>query len=145
MPALFGTDREGLLSSPSRVPGPTYAVSDDASARGAGPGGVEPSPEFIERMGGLIQDWTDKGVLITAEGVHPSAEGARVRKAKNGTVSAKDGPFSEANEVIGGFGLINAADRGQAVEYAKQYAALFDDVEVEVRQVVEYNELPQSA
>ena len=96
-------------------------------------------------MGGLIQDWTDKGVLITAEGVHPSAEGARVRKAKNGTVSAKDGPFSEANEVIGGFGLINAADRGQAVEYAKQYAALFDDVEVEVRQVVEYNELPQSA
>ena len=104
-----------------------------------------PSPEFIEKMGGLIQDWTDKGILITAEGVHPSAKGARVRKAKTGTVSAQDGPFSEANEVIGGFGLINAADRAQAVEYAKQYAALFDEVEVEVRQVVEYDELPQSA
>jgi hypothetical protein len=72
-----------------------------------------------------------------------------VRKAKTGTGSAKDGPFSEANEVISGFGLINAVDRAQTVEYAKQYTALFDEVEVEVevevRQVVEYDELPQSA
>jgi hypothetical protein len=25
-------------------------------------------------MGGPIQDWTDNGILITAEGVHPSAK-----------------------------------------------------------------------
>ena len=104
-----------------------------------------PSQEFIEKMGAFIQDWTDKGILITAEGVHPSEKGARVRKARGGAATATDGPFTEAKEVIGGFGLINAKDRAQAVEYAKQYAALFDEVEVEVRQVVEFDELPDPA
>ena len=104
-----------------------------------------PSQEFIARMGAFIQDWVDRGILITAEGVHPSAKGARVRKARGGAITAKDGPFTEAKEVIGGFGLINAADRAEAVEYARQYADLFDEVEVEVRQVVEFDELPPSA
>jgi hypothetical protein len=103
-----------------------------------------PSPEFIEKLGGIMQDWTQKGILITAEGVHPSSKGALVRKARGGGVSSKDGPFAEAKEVIGGFGLINAANREQAVEYAKQYAALFNEVEVEVRQVVEFEDLPAS-
>jgi|SRR5262252_4889223 len=104
-----------------------------------------PTPEFIQQMGGIIQDWTEKGVLITAEGVHPSAKGALVRKAHSGSISTKDGPFTEAKEVIGGFGLINAANLAEAVDYARQYAALFDQVEVEVRQIVEFDELPPSA
>jgi hypothetical protein len=32
-------------------------------------------------------------------------------------ITATDGPFTEAKEVIGGFGLINAKDRAEAVEY----------------------------
>lgn len=101
-----------------------------------------PSQEFIEKMGAFIQDWIDRGILITAEGVHPSAKGALVRKARGAGTTATDGPFTEAKEVIGGFALVNAADRAQAVEYAQQYAELFDEVEVEVRQVVEFDELP---
>jgi hypothetical protein len=101
-----------------------------------------PSQEFIERMGAFIQDWTEKGILITAEGVHPSEKGALVRKARSGAIKATDGPFTEAKEVIGGFGLINAKDRAEAVELARQYADLFDEIEVEVRQVVEFDELP---
>jgi hypothetical protein len=104
-----------------------------------------PSQEFIEKMGAFIQDWAEKGILITAEGVHPSEKGALVRKARGAAVTAVDGPFTEAKEVIGGFGLINAKDRAEAVQYAQQYAELFDEVEVEVRQVVEYDELPAPA
>jgi hypothetical protein len=44
-------------------------------------------------------------------------------------------PFTEAKEVIGGFGLINAKDRAEAIEYAQRYADLFEEVGVEVRQV----------
>ncbi|MFI9386403.1 YciI family protein [Kutzneria sp. NPDC052558] len=99
-----------------------------------------PSPEFIERMGAKIQDWTERGILITAEGVHPSVKGALVRKSSGGATSATDGPFTEAKEVIGGFALINAADRAQAVAYAQEYAALFTEIEVEVRQVVEFED-----
>jgi len=101
-----------------------------------------PSKEFIEKMGAFIQDSVDRGILITAEGVHPSEKGALVRKEDSITVT--DGPFTEAKEVIGGFALINAKDRAEAVEFAKQYAELFDkvDIEVEVRQVVEFDDLP---
>ena len=104
-----------------------------------------PSPEFMEKMGAFIQDAIDKGVLITAEGVHPSEKGALVRKTRGKAIKATDGPFTEAKEVIGGFGLINAKDRAEAVEFARQYADLFDEVEVEVRQVVEFEDLPAPA
>ncbi|HEY0637056.1 MAG TPA: YciI family protein [Pseudonocardiaceae bacterium] len=101
-----------------------------------------PSQEFIERIGAFVQDAVDRGILITGEGVHPSEKGARVRKARAGGVTATDGPFTEAKEVIGGFVLINAADRAEAVEFARSYAALFEEIEVEVRQVVEEEDLP---
>jgi hypothetical protein len=103
-----------------------------------------PTPEFMAKMGRTIQDWTEKGVLITAEGVHPSEKGALVRKARTEAVTVTDGPFAEAKEVIGGFALINAGDRTEAVELARQYIQLFEgiEIEVEVRQVVEFEDLP---
>src|SRR6266496_6198313 len=94
-----------------------------------------PTPEFMEKMGGFIQDAAEKGILITAEGVHPSEKGSLVRKARSESVTVTDGPFTEAKEIIGGFALINAGDRAEAVAFAQRYAELFDEVEVEVRQV----------
>lgn len=104
-----------------------------------------PGPEFIEQMGKKIQEWTEQGVLITAEGVLPSQTGSLVRKHKGKKITVTDGPFTEAKEVIGGFALINAADRAEAVRLASEYAAMFDEVEVEVRQVAEFDDLPPEA
>lgn len=104
-----------------------------------------PSPAFIEKMGAFIQDAAAKGYLITAEGVHPSAKGALVRKPRGARVKITDGPFAEAQEVIGGFALINARDLDDAKAFAQSYAELFDEVEVEVRQVVEFDDLPAPA
>jgi len=104
-----------------------------------------PSQEFMEKMGAFIQDSIEKNILITAEGVHPSEKGALVRKARGAAVKWTDGPFTEAKEVIGGFALINAADRAEAVAFARRYADLFEEVEVEVRQVMEYDDLPAPA
>jgi hypothetical protein len=103
-----------------------------------------PSQEFMEEMGAFIQDWIDKGILIMAEGVLPSEKGARVRKAQGTAITVTDGPFTEAKEVIGGFGLINAKDLAEAVEYAQRYAGLFKgiEVEIEVRQIAEFDDLP---
>jgi hypothetical protein len=106
-----------------------------------------PTPEFIEKMGAFVQDSIDKGILITAEGVHPSAKGALVRKTQNAKITVTDGPFTEAKEVIGGFALIHAMDRAEAVEFAQRYTELFEgvEIEVEVRQVVEFEDLPAPA
>ncbi|VVJ20221.1 Uncharacterised protein [Amycolatopsis camponoti] len=102
-----------------------------------------PSPEFMQKMGGFIQESAEKGILITAEGVHRSDKGALVRKPRGAAIRVTDGPFAEAKEVIGGFALINAADQAEAVEFAKKYTELFDlEIEVEVRQVVEFDDLP---
>ena len=100
-----------------------------------------PSKEFVEKMGAFVQDSFEKGILITAEGVHPSEKGAKVRKGRGGKITATDGPFTEAKEVIGGFALINAKDLAEAVAFAQTYAELFDEIEVEVRTVVEYEEV----
>ncbi|GAB3162553.1 YciI family protein [Amycolatopsis stemonae] len=101
-----------------------------------------PTPEFMAKMGGFIQESAEKGILITAEGVHPTDKGALVRKPRGAAVRVTDGPFAEAKEVIGGFALINAADRAEAIEFAKRYVELFDlEIEVEVRQVVEFEDL----
>jgi hypothetical protein len=101
-----------------------------------------PSQEFMEKMGAFIQEALDKGILIMGEGVLPSATGALVRKSRDAGIVATDGPFTEAKEVIGGFALVNAKDRAEAVAFAERYAALFDEVEVEVRQVAEFEDLP---
>jgi hypothetical protein len=103
-----------------------------------------PSPEFIARMGAFIEEIAKAGALITAEGVLPSAKGALVRRAA-GQRTVTDGPFSEAKEVIGGFALLQVADKAEAVQWAGRFADLFDEVEVEVRQVAEMSDIEAAA
>ncbi|WP_329103486.1 YciI family protein [Micromonospora sp. NBC_01699] len=99
-----------------------------------------PSQEFIGKMGAFIQDSIEKGILITAEGVHPSERGSLVRKTRDAAIAVTDGPFVDAKEVIGGFALLNFNDRAEAVEFAQRYADLFEEVEVEVREIFEFDE-----
>src|SRR5437762_2758648 len=99
-----------------------------------------PSPEFIARMGAFIEEIAKAGVLITADGVLPSAKGALVRRSA-GQRTVTDGPFTEAKEVIGGFALLQVADKAEAVAWASRFADLFDEVEVEVRQVAEFEDI----
>jgi hypothetical protein len=39
--------------------------------------GVPPSKELVEEMGKLMEESSRAGVLLAAEGVHPSSRGAR--------------------------------------------------------------------
>lgn len=102
-----------------------------------------PSPEFIEKMGAFIGEVAASGVLLAAEGVTQSSEGAIIRKA-NGAISVTDGPFSEAKEVIGGFALVEVDSKEQALELGRRFADLFGEVSVEVRRVFE-DEVPAGA
>ncbi len=102
-----------------------------------------PGGPFIERMGAFIQESAAQGVLVSGEGVLPSAQGALVRKTKAAETSVTDGPFTEAKEVIGGFAVINAEDLAAAVRFAQRYTELFEDVEieVEVRRIAEFEDV----
>lgn len=57
------------------------------------------------------------GALISLDGLHPLANGARVSfNDENPTVT--DGPFIEAKEVIGGYWIIDVNSKEEAVEWA---------------------------
>lgn len=99
-----------------------------------------PSQEFQDAMGALMNEYAESGVLLAAEGVTQSKDGAVLRKTEGGGVSVTDGPFSEAREVIGGFALVNVANKEEALELASKFASLFDEVSVEVRRVFEFED-----
>jgi hypothetical protein len=80
------------------------------------------------------------GVLLTLDGLHPPAAGARVSFA-NGTPRVSDGPFAEAKELVGGYWMIQVKSKEEAVEWAKRCPAGEGDI-LEVRQVQEMSDFP---
>ena len=95
-----------------------------------------PTPDEMARMGELIEDMAKAGKLLTAEGCMPSAKGARVR-LMHGKLSVTDGPFSESKEVVGGFALLEAASKEEAIELTKRFLLVAGDGESEIRQLYE--------
>lgn len=90
------------------------------------------TPEFIA-MGKYNDELTKAGVLLALDGLEPTAKGARVAFA-GGKPSITDGPFTEAKELIGGYWVIQARSKEEALEWASRCPANDGDV-IEVRQV----------
>ena len=98
--------------------------------------GVPPTTETMAAMGDLIEEMTDKGVLLSTEGCLPSVHGARVRRAGS-KITVTDGPFTEAKEVIGGFAIMQVKTRDEMVQWTRRFMAIAGDGECEIRQVYE--------
>ena len=93
-----------------------------------------PSAEEMERMGKLIEEGMKSGKLLATEGCLPSALGARVR-ITNGNITVTDGPFTEAKEVVGGFAILQADSKEEAIQQAKDFLSVVGQGETEVRQL----------
>jgi hypothetical protein len=91
--------------------------------------------QMLVDMGKYNQMLIDAGVMLAGEGLGPSKNGAKVQFAKGKPPTVKDGPFTEAKELVGGFWIIKADTLDEAVGWAKQIP--FDSGEVEVRRVTE--------
>ena len=103
--------------------------------------GVPPTPEEMARMGKLIEEGMKSGSLLATEGCLPSKLGARVRLSK-GKVTATDGPFTEAKEVIGGLAILQANSKEEAIELVKEFLHVAGDGECELRQLYESGSTP---
>lgn len=87
-------------------------------------------------MGKLIEEAMKAGWLVATEGCLPSAPGARVRRT-DGKLTVSDGPFTESKEVIGGFAILNAKSKEEAIELTQQFLHNAADGECELRQLYE--------
>jgi len=91
-----------------------------------------PDLEMVDLMNHYNEELSKAGALLALDGLHPDP----VRVAKGGVT---DGPFSEAKELVGGYWIIQAKDREEAVEWAKRVPQ--DERSfVEVRQIYEMSD-----
>lgn len=99
--------------------------------------GVMPSEKLLADMGKYNEELVKAGVLLAAEGLHPTSRGARVRFS-GGRRTVVDGPFTEAKELLAGFWMIQVKSKEEAIEWVKRCPnPLEGEAEIEIRQVFE--------
>lgn len=79
-----------------------------------------PTQEEMATMGKLIEEGMKAGWLIVTEGVLAGSQGTRVQ-AKDGEISVIDGPFTESKEIIGGYAILRAKSKDEAVALSKNF------------------------
>ena len=97
---------------------------------------LPPAQDEMARMGKLVQEAMQEGWLLSTEGCLPSAAGARVQLS-NGAFTVTDGPFAETKELIGGFAIIQAGSKEEAIERTKYFLGVAGGGETEIRQLHE--------
>jgi hypothetical protein len=102
--------------------------------------GEVPSAEQQAAIGEYMREAAMSGVLLTGEGVASSSKGARV-EVHDGVTRVIDGPFAEAKELIAGFAILDVDSLDEAVEHARRFALLVGSERVDVRKVIEVEDL----
>jgi hypothetical protein len=82
-----------------------------------------PPSELMEAMGRFVEKSLKDGTLVDTGGLLPSRDGVRVRLA-GGRITVTDGPFTESKEVIGGWAILNADSKAEAVRIATAFMEL---------------------
>jgi len=105
-------------------------------ATSASEAGEMPSEATITAMGNYNESLVRAGVLLAAEGLHPSREGARIRFSGD-TREVIDGPFADPRELVAGFWLIQVRSLDEAIEWVKRAPNPFEDgtSEIEIRRI----------
>ncbi|MFI7597778.1 YciI family protein [Actinoplanes sp. NPDC049681] len=99
--------------------------------------GVLPATEDFDTMGTFIEELVDAGVLLAAEGLQPSATGARIY-FDGDKRTVVDGPFTETKELIAGFWLVEMKSLEECVEWFKRCPLQSTGGEnIEIRRVFE--------
>lgn len=82
-----------------------------------------PPQALMEAMDVFVQRLIREGAFVDGGGLKASREGVRMRLAK-GKLTVLDGPFTETKEIVGGYAILEAATRTQALEIATEFLEL---------------------
>jgi len=109
-------------------------ITDEEYAKG-------PEADDVGAMMAYNEALTQAGVLLALDGLHPSSKGARITNS-GGKAKVTDGPFAEAKELVGGYWVIQASSKEEAVEWASR-CPLGEGDTIEVRQVYETSDFSE--
>ena len=100
-----------------------------------------PPKELIDAIVRLSQEAVDSGTMLGSGGLLPTDSGAAVRLS-GGKITVKDGPFTEAKEIIGGYAQFELKSKEEAVQSAIKFMELHKQYwpgwegETEIRQMM---------
>lgn len=84
----------------------------------------QPIPQgLLDAMGKFVEESFKSGVLKDTAGLKATAEGFRVRSS-GGKLSVTDGPFTESKEIVGGYAMVEAKTREEALDMARRFMDL---------------------
>ncbi|HKF81775.1 MAG TPA: YciI family protein [Solirubrobacterales bacterium] len=100
-----------------------------------------PTAEAVAAMGRYNEELQKAGMLLALDGLRPPSDGGSVSFDGEGKATVTDGPFAEAKEVVGGYWLIQARSKEEALEWASRCPD--SNCRIEVRRVFEMEDFPQ--
>ena len=114
--------------------------------------GVMPPPEYLEKMMKFNEMLVNKGIMLAAEGLHPSNRAKRLRCEIGKKPVVIDGPFAETKELLAGFWILKVKDMDEAVALVKQipepdvaYSPASRLYEIEIRPVGDVEDFGDNA
>ena len=103
--------------------------------------GAPPPPALMAAIGSLGAEMARAGKLLEQGGLAPTSMGALLT-LENGAIRVTDGPFAESKEVIGGYAIMQADSRAEAIELGRRFLQVHADVmgrsfqgQLEIRQL----------
>ena len=96
--------------------------------------------KLFEQMGQFNEELVKAGVLLAADGLHPSSRGKRVRfTGTGGKKTVVDGPFAETRELVAGYWVWQVKSIEEAVEWVRRCPDPMpgEESEIEIRPIYE--------
>jgi hypothetical protein len=104
--------------------------------------GGTPSQQMLAEMGAFNEELVKAGILLDADGLHPSAKGKRIAFSGTSRV-VTDGPFAETKELVAGYWIWQVRSIEEAVEWARRcpHPHPGEDAELEIRPIIDLSDL----
>jgi hypothetical protein len=99
-------------------------------------GDSAPSAQLMAKMGALIEEMTEAGVLQETGGLKGTKYGARIH-FDGPKRNVLDGPFAESKELVAGYAIVDLPSKAAAVDWALRFGEVVKVHEIDVRQVSE--------
>jgi hypothetical protein len=85
-----------------------------------------PPKAIMDAMDQYVTKCLKEGTVVSTGGLAPSRVGARVRIQK-GRIHVTDGPFAESKEVVGGYAVLAARTREEAIRATREFMQIHID------------------